>query len=73
MIDPAIIDRLLVLAQIVLIFGATAVIVRLADLAIAAASRRRAQRRSQRGIRLAARRHAWDEMDDINRHDIHRV
>lgn len=72
-IDPAIVDRLIVLAQVALVFGFVALVVRLADLAVEAAGRRRAKRRLQRGVRLADRRHAWDEIDELTRHDYHRV
>lgn len=73
MIDPAVIDRLLVLAQIVLIFGGVAVVIRAFDLVWAAAGRRQARRRLQRGQRLVARRHAWDAIDELTRHDTGRL
>lgn len=73
MIDPAVVDRLVVLAQIALIFAVVAIVVRLVDVAIEAASRRQARRRLQRGVRLAERRHAWDEIDELTRHDLRRL
>jgi len=67
MLEPAVIDRIFVLAQIALILGTTVGVVRLIDLAVAAAGRRRAKRQLQRGIRLAARRHAWSEVEELDR------
>lgn len=73
MIDPAVVDRLIVLAQIALIFAVVAIVVRLVDLAVEAAGRRQARRRLQRGVRLAERRHAWSEIDELTRHDLRRL
>jgi hypothetical protein len=69
MIDPAIIDRIIVLAQVVLILGGVAVVIRVFDRLWEAAGRRRARRELQRGQRLVSRRHAWDAIDEITRHD----
>jgi hypothetical protein len=65
MIDPAVIDRIIVLAQVVLILGGVAVVIRLFDRLWDAAGRRRARRELQRGQRLVARRRAWEEVDRV--------
>lgn len=74
--NPALVDRIIVLVQVIVILGGVAVFVRLVDLAIAQVGRRQARRRLQRGVRLAERRHTWAEIDEIEQttlHDSHRV
>lgn len=65
--NPAVVDRAIVLFQVIVILGGVAVLVRLVDLAVAQVGRRQARRKLQRGTRLAQRRHTWAEIDEIER------
>lgn len=73
MIDPLIIDRILVLVQVVLVIGGVAVVIRAFDLAWDSVSRRRARRSLQRGQRLADRRRSWEALDEIRRHEARHI
>lgn len=71
MIDPAVVDRIVVLAQVALVFSVTALVVRLGDLAVREIRERKLARKLERRDRLAARRRAWREIDEL--HDPRRV